>query len=601
MVKLRENIAKNDKWRVDALYKTTKDWQAEFDAHFGKNKESYFANLSKFQGKIGESPKTLKSFLELFSASERLTAKLYVYAHLTHDVDIANDEHKTALKKIENILNKFMQETCWFEPELLSLSDNILNEMVSSDELKDYHFFLEKIIRLKKHTLSPEQENIIALSFQALETSSKAFSAINDADFKFGTAEDSKGQEHEITHAKYAVYIRDQDPSLRQSAYKKYHGKYMDFENSLAELLNGNVQKNLFIARARNYASCLESALYPNNISPEIYHSLIEAVNDNLSSLHKYVNLRKKALGLKELHFYDMYVPLIEDVEINLSFDEACEVIIESCSILGPEYQNVLAKGLKEEKWVDRYENKNKRSGAYSSGCYDSYPYILMNYRGLIRDASTLAHEAGHSMHSKLSDKNQPYQYSQYPIFLAEVASTFNEALLNKTMMERVKSKKEKIFLINQQIEDIRATLFRQTLFAEFELFLYKLAENNIPIVPALLKEEYKKLNLKYYGPEIIIDDFIGIEWARIPHFYANFYVYQYATGISAALALNERVINGTDIERDQYLSFLKGGSGKYPLDLLKLAGVDMSKKEPITCAIQKFDRLVDELELALR
>ncbi|MFQ5729981.1 MAG: oligoendopeptidase F, partial [Waddliaceae bacterium] len=539
----------------------------------------------------------LKAAIEYLLSIERKIDKLYTYAHLRHDEDIAKDKYKIAYLQILDICHGFAQESAWFEPELLSLPDETIENFLSSPILQSYRFHLEKILRLKEHTLSAEKEELLALTGKALETPRKAFSAINDADFTFGKVKDRQGEEREITHASYGIFIRDHDRQLRQKAFKQYHMKYMGFENTLCELVSGQVQCHLVNAQARGYPSCMEAALFPNNIDAKVYHALIKAVNDNLHPLHRYMELRKKVLGIEELHLYDMYVPLTADIDIKIPYKEAEEVIIEAVEPLGPEYQNALKEGLQRERWVDRYENRNKRSGAYSSGCFDSIPYILMNYKELLRDVFTLAHEAGHSMHSLLSHQNQPFCYSKYPIFLAEVASTFNEDLLTRLLLKRAQKKEEKIFLINQKIEDIRATLFRQTLFAEFELLIHELAEKNIPLTPTHLKEEFRKLNTKYFGDLPVIDPEIDIEWARIPHFYYNFYVYQYATGISAAIALTERVVKGGKEERDSYLSFLKGGCSRYPVDLLQLAGVDMRKTEPVEQTIHTFNGLVDQLE----
>ncbi len=437
---------------------------------------------------------------------------------------------------------------------------------------------------------------LLALSGQALQGYHKAFGAINDADFEFGSIKNEKGEDLPLSHASYGLYMREQDRTLRKNAFDKMHGQYEKYENTLCELLGGVVQSHVFHSRARKYESCLDAALYPKNVDTAVYHSLIQAVNDNIGTLHKYIALREKIMGVGTLHLYDMYVPLTSEFDIKMSFDKASDLIIDSVAPLGSEYQDILAKGLKGDGWVDRYENKNKRSGAYSSGCYDSMPYILMNYKDVLRDVFTLAHEAGHSMHSFLSHKNQPYQYGDYPIFLAEVASTFNEELLMQEMLKRSQSTEEKIFLINMKIEDIRATLFRQTMFAEFELMIHTKAEKSEPLTPQVLKEEFYNLNRKYFGPDVDIDEIAKIEWARIPHFYYNFYVYQYATGISAALALSERVLNGGDAERNDYLNFLKSGCSRYPVETLKLAGVDMNTPEPVKSAIQKFDGLVDEL-----
>lgn len=599
MAKVRSEVALDDRWNVESLYPTLSSWQKDFKTAGEIDKSPHWPQLARYKGKLGKDAKTLKAALEtLFDISRKLS-KLYTYAHLRHDEDITDDTFKTAFTQISHLLHDFNLECAWFEPELLALPSLNLKKLMAAPVLKDYRFYLEKIIRLKKHTLSSDKEEIVAQSGKAMATSIKAFSAISDADFRFGTVFDSKGNGCELTHGSYALCIRSQDRTLRKNAFDLMHNKYLEFENTLSELLNGTVQSHLFNARVRHFDSCLQASLYPKNIDLDVYHSLISAVNDNIDVLHKYMRLREQVLNIGPLHLYDIYVPLTKDVEIKMTYEEAEQAVIESVAPLGADYQNILRKGLLKERWVDRYENKNKRSGAYSSGCYDSVPYILMNYKGLLRDVFTLAHEAGHSMHSYLSHKNQPYHYSDYPIFLAEVASTFNEDLLVRYLLKHAKTKEEKIFLINQQIEDIRGTLFRQTMFAEFELFIHEMAERNTPLTPKLLKEYASRLNAIYFGP-VVIDPLIEIEWARIPHFYYNFYVYQYATGISAALALSERVVNGGKKECEDYLAFLKGGSSQYPIEMLKKAGVDMRSSAPVEAAIGKFRGLVDELAVLL-
>lgn len=597
MAKQRVEVAQEDKWNVESLYKDFLSWSDSFKKELPEGKTPRWPELAAYRGKLSEGPETLKKALDLLFSIDRKISNLYTYAHLRFDEDITHNEHKTGFNQILGVAHDFQQEAAWIEPEILELPDQKINEYLKSPALAEYRFHLEKIVRVKKHMLPKEQEELLALSGKALQSTSKAFSAINDADFKFGKVKDSTGKEYELTHALYGIYTRSQDRLLRENTFKRMHGQFEEYENTLTELLNGAVQSHVFYAKAKKYDSCLDAALFPKNIDTKVYHSLIKAVHDRLGAHHRYIKLREKVLNVGPLHLYDMHVPLTKNLDIKMSYKEGEDAVIESVAALGPEYQNALRKGFKEHRWVDRYENQNKRSGAYSSGCYDSQPYILMNYKELLRDVFTLAHEAGHSMHSLLSHKNQPYQYGDYPIFLAEVASTFNEDLLTRHLLKNAKSKDEKIFLINQKIEDIRGTLFRQTMFAEFELMIHQFAEQNIPLTPKHLKEEYRKLNAKYFGPSVIIDEVADIEWARIPHFYYNFYVYQYATGISAALALADRVVNGGVEEREAYLNFLKSGCSKYPIDILQGAGVDMRTPQPVTAAINKFENLVEELE----
>lgn len=595
--KSRTEVEQEDKWNVEALYQTPKDWQDAFQKFDQSVDKPKFKEISNFKGKLNEDEKTFKKAFETILTLSRELTKLYTYAHLRHDEDITNEENKIMYSKISSLLHDFSEETSWFEPEILNLDETTLQKILNSELLKEYKFAIEKIVRIKKHTLPKEQEELLAIASKALQTPHKIFSAINDADFKFPSILDSKGEEKPLTHALYGLHLRSQDRILRENCFKTFHNKYSEFENTLTEVLDGEVQSHWFNAKARGYKSCLEASLFPKNIETDVYHSLIKAVNENLSVLHRYMSLRKKILNIGPLHIFDTQVPLTKDLDIKMSYKEAEDLVIESVSPLGSKYQNALKLGLKTRRWVDRYENRNKRSGAYSSGCFDSEPYILMNYKGILRDVFTLAHEAGHSMHSLLSHQNQPYHYSDYPIFLAEVASTFNEELLMQTLLQRLTKKEEQIFLINQKIEDIRATLFRQTAFAEFELFIHELAEKNIPMTPKILKDFYRNLNIKYFGDQIIIDPESDIEFARIPHFYYNFYVYQYATGISAALSLSDLVVQGGEKEREDYLSFLKAGSSKYPIDILKNAGVDMRSPKPVASAILKFGKLVDKLE----
>lgn len=596
LTKKRADVAPEDRWNVDTLYSSFAAWKKESDKATSSREKPFWPNLVAYQGRLGESAETLKSALDLVFDTSRKLSKIYTYAHLRHDEDIAHDSHKGSLKEALSLYHEFEEEASWVEPELISLPKETIDAYLNSPVLKDYKFHLEKIFRLKAHTLSSEGERLVALAEKALIAPHKAFSALNDADLKFGSVKDEKGEERQLSHALFSIYLHGQDRTLRKNAFTQMHKCYDAHANTLCELLNGQIQSHVFNTRARNYGSSLHAALFPKNIDRDVYHNLIETVGNEIGTLHRYLDKRKERLGVEELHLYDMYVPLVTDVDIKMSYKEAEEVVIESVAPLGADYQNALQAGLTKDRWVDRYENINKRSGAYSSGCYDSMPYILMNYKGLLRDVFTLAHEAGHSMHSYLSHQNQPYQYGDYPIFVAEVASTFNEELLHRLLIERCQSPEEKTYLINQRIEDIRATLFRQTMFAEFELMIHQFAETNMPLTPETLKKEYVALNKKYFGENVIIDEPIAIEWARIPHFYYNFYVYQYATGISAALALAERVLQGGDGEREDYLSFLKGGSSRYPLDLLRQAGVDMSSPEPIRAALARFDSLVTEL-----
>jgi len=596
MIPERADIPDENKWKVEEMYLSEDLWEKDLTLYSSKDS---FKPLLAHQGKLGENAEHLEETLNLLFDIDRVLEKLYTYAHLRFDEDLGNDSHKKAYSRIQSIYHEFQLASVWIEPELLSIKEEDFQKICQSEKLKKYHTFLHKISRMREHTLTEKEEALVALSAKALSTSQKTFSAFNNADMKFNKAVDSEGKEHELSQGLFSAYLKSTDRVLRKSAFENIHQAYLDHENTLAEVLGGQVQTHIFMARAKNYSSSLEAALYPHQIDLTVYTNLIDSVKRRKDVLHKYISLRKRLLGVDSLHLYDLYVPLVEEESFHMEYADAKDLILEAFQPLGEEYVATLAKGLGEQRWVDVYENKKKRSGAYSSGCYDSFPYILMNYNGTLNDVFTLAHEAGHSMHSFLSHKHQSFVDAQYPIFVAEVASTFNEQLLLQTLLKKAKSKREKAFLINHAIDGIRATLFRQTLFADFELKIHEWAEKGIPLTPTFLKEEYRKLNAEYYGEDLAVGEYADIEWARIPHFYYNFYVYQYATGISAALALVDGAVKDSG-KRARYLEFLSSGGSKFPIDLLKLAGVDMNTPAPVLSAIDHFEMLVDELALLL-
>jgi len=592
----RSEVAERDKWKVEALYPGLTAWQDEFEEVCRPKETPHWPELATYKGRLGEGAETLHKFFTLSFELDRKLSKLYTYAHMRYDEDLGNDLFKKAYGEIITFYHDFQQEVAFAEPEILALDHEVLDGYFKDDRLKEYHFHLEEVIRLKPHTLDGEQEELLAMASKSLGTSSLAYNAFNNADIKFPSIRDSRGNPLELTHGKYLLYMRSLDRTVRQQAFYSLYKVYSSFENTICELLSGHVQAHLFNAKARKFKGCLEASLFPNEIDTKVYTNLIETARDHLDVLHRYMGLRKKAMGLDAMHLYDLYVPIVKNVRFEFDYEDAEQLVIDSVAPLGEEYQAVLSKGLKLERWVDRFENLRKRSGAYSTGCYDSKPYILMNFNGQFHDLMTLAHEAGHSMHSHLSRENQPYQYSHYPIFLAEVASTFNEELMFEHLMKQDLTKGQKAFLINQKIEDIRSTFFRQIMFAEFELHIHRLAEEKIPLTPTLLKDYFYKLNVDYLGPEVEIDPEIDMEWGRIPHFYSNFYVYQYATGISAAHALFAKVKQEGASAKEKYLRFLSSGSSQYPLDLLKEAGVNMVEKQPIVSTIDHFSSLVEQL-----
>ena len=599
MNRTRAEVPKNEKWNVEALYSSVNDWKKELDSVKGQPGPVHWPQLKACEGHLKGSPESLARFFNDYFDLDRKLTKLATYAHMRLDEDLGNDEFKQNYGEISSLSHDFQLEYSWVEPELLSLTEKEFQHFVSQKALKPYRFYLEKMGRMRPHILSSELEAMMALSGKALETPYKAFGALNNADLTFNPAETSQGEKRELTNGTYLVYMRDPDRELRRSAFINLHRGYEAHANTLCELIQGQVQGHLFCARAKKFKDCREAALFPARIDPAVYDNLLKVIHQHLGSLHQYIHLRKELLGLDEIHPYDLYVPLVEETQMTMNFAESCQVVVDSVAPLGTAYQEALKKGLMEQGWVDPFENQRKRGGAYSDGCYDSLPYILMNFHGTLNDVLTLAHEAGHSMHSYLSRRNQTYVYADYPIFVAEVASTFNEQLLLKILKEKAKTKKDLAYLINYEIEAIRTTIFRQALFAEFELQIHALAEQGITLTPTLLKEMYIKLNRVYYGPELVLDGGIDIEWARIPHFYYDFYVYQYATGLSASLALFEKAVVSKDATA-RYLQFLSSGGSRYPLELLELAGVDLKSGDAIESAMRRFAQLVEELKKTL-
>ncbi|OHD17244.1 MAG: oligoendopeptidase F [Spirochaetes bacterium GWC1_27_15] len=587
----REEIKENDKWNVYAIFANDNLWEEEL-----KVLQEEIKKITQFKGKLKDSAKIIKDTVDFSISLDLKLGKVYTYAHMKHDEDSKNETYKNSYEKAYSLAISYDELSSWITPELIAIPDDLMNSYLNSDELKPYKFYFEKILRAKEHILSEKEEKILSMASKALSTAEDAFRSLNDADLKFGLI-DKDGSKQELTHSLYYIYLIDKDRKTRENAFKQYHNKFDEFPTTFASLLSGEMKSHSFNAKVRNFSSSLEASLFYKNVDTTVYTNLIDTVHKRIDSLHRYLSYRKKKMGLSDLHLYDVYVPFVKSPEIKMTYDEARDTLLDSVKILGEEYHSTLKKGLYEDGWVDKYENENKRSGAYSTGSYLTMPYILMNYNGTLSSARTLAHEAGHSMHSYFTHKYQPPIYGSYPIFLAEVASTFNEELFNHYQIEHSKDKEKIAYLINSRLEEIRTTLFRQTMFAEFELLIHKLVESDTPLTFQLLKKEYKKINEFYFGKEVVIDPEIEIEWARIPHFYYNYYVYQYATGISAAIALYQNVINGGQKEKDQYLGFLKAGNSKFPIDILKDAGVDMGTPKPIEKAIDYFDDLLKELE----
>lgn len=594
----RSEVPIQDQWNVASMYQDLAVWQKDYNSL--KNPASWEIFLS-MKGKLADSAASLKKALDQYFSISRHLDKIYTYAHLRHDEDVAQTDTKNAYEEAVNLYHKFKEKSAFLEPEILKMDAKTFETMLEDPLLKDYKIYLRDVYRMKPHTLSEDKEELLSMASKALSGGSKVFGAFLNADSKFGVIKDKNGHEYELTLGSYNTYLRSQDRVLRKNAFDGMHKQFLKYENSLCEMLSAQIEAAVFSARSRHYKSSLEAALYPNQIDTKVYRNLIDAVKKKASSLQRYALMRKKMMGLDQLEPYDLYVPLVGDVKMDISYQDAEKKVLEAAKFLGETYHQKLSDGLLKQGWVDRYENLRKRSGAYSSGCYDSYPFILMNYNNTLSDAKTLCHEAGHSMHSLLSHENQPYQYSNYSIFVAEVASTFQEEVMFRDLINKTNDKKVKAYLLNQMIEDIRATLFRQTMFAEFELKLHEYIEAGKPLTPELLKKEYKQLYHDYYGDHLALGEEISIEWSRIPHFYYNFYVYQYATGISAAIALVNRCEKLGDGAKADYLGFLKSGSSDYPINILKKAGVDMEQQEPIFSAIEYFDHLIEEFEKAMK
>jgi len=589
----RSEVQPEGLWNVEALYPSAEEWNKDFNSC---SKDKTWEELQAFRGRLEESAATVLKATKLYLDLEQRVGKIYIYASLRRDEDLGDSERTDRFQRAASLEHRLSQETAFLAPELLELSEEKLRQLLQDPSLAPYKFYLEKIVRLKKHTLGSAEEKLLAAAALPLDAASRAFGSFNNADLHFPDTIDAVGKPHPLTHGTYQTYMESHDRTLRKNSFQTMLTSYAAWENTLAELIHGEMQKHLFFAKARNFSSCLDAALFPHAIDPAVYRQLIATTRKNLPTLHAYFALRKKIMKLDELHLYDLRVPLIQHAW-PFDFDAAAHLTLDAVAPLGKPYQETLRQGLLANRWVDRYETPRKRSGAYSSGRYGTFPYILLNYQGRFSDMKTLAHEAGHSMHSYLSWKTQAYHDASYPIFLAEVASTFHEELVQRLLLERAKTREEKIFLLTQKIEDIRNTFVRQVMFAEFELAMHTAVENSIPLTHAYLKSTYLELNRDYFGSPITLDPEIAMEWARIPHFYYNFYVYQYATGIAAAHALVDTVLaNGPEA----YLRFLSSGGSKFPLDTLKLAGVDMTTSAPIEATFKQLGLLTSELEKLL-
>ena len=595
-VPTRSEVPDSDKWDLSHLFIDASKWQEDF-AWLQRT----YPKFQEWKGKVGESAQTLAAVLEFEKSVELKMERVYHYASLQLAEDSTNNEYLLRVGQVQNLLTKIGEAAAFVVPEILAIDDEKFARFVADSALKDWRIKLQKIRRMKPHVLSEAEERILALGNVALSGYDDTFSQLTDVDMKFGVLVEETGRERPLTQSSFSSFLVKRDPALRKRAFHQFYAEFRDHEYTLAASLAYSVKADVFHARARHYSSALEAALFPDDVPIAVYDGLIDSVRRNLQPLFRYFDLRRRVLGLHELHHYDTYVPLVPEIETRFTFDDAVEMVIRALAPLGKQYVDVLAQGLRAKRWCDRYESKGKRSGAFSSGSYGAPPYILMNYKqDVFADVYTLAHEAGHSMHSWFSQKSQLFQDYEYPIFLAEVASTFNEELLTYHLLETTSDPKMRAYIINRQIDDLRGTLFRQTMFAEFEKIIHAVEESGDALTLASFKSEYHKLLETYFAENFVIDPELDLECLRIPHFYHAFYVYKYATGISAAVALSQRVLSRESGSVDAYLNFLRSGGSKFPLETLKTAGVDMSTSEPIESTLRLFESRLKELESLL-
>ncbi|MHC4403724.1 MAG: oligoendopeptidase F [Planctomycetota bacterium] len=588
----RSQVKPADCWDLSSLFPSDEAWEKAFARW-----EKQIAGYEQFQGKLGQGAAALAACLKFDVDFDRLAERLGTYAFLKTSEDTADSRCQAMYGRFISAASRASQAASYIRPEILAVPAGKLRKVIADKRLGAYRLMLERLVRYKPHTLSKKEEKLLAMQTEMARAVSHTFEQLNDADMKFGTVKDGKGEWVELSHATYSRLLHSPKRSVRKTAFHKYYQVYADHQNTLAATLAGSIHRDVYYARARNHPSALEAALFADRMPVSVVESLIASVHRNLPALYRYYDVRRRKMRLREIHHYDTYVPILSELESRHSWRQAVKLVMAALEPLGSDYCGTLQRGL-EGRWCDRYENRGKRSGAFSAGGYDGDPYILMNYQPEVLDhVFTLAHEAGHSMHTHYSAKHQPYQYYDYVIFVAEVASTFNEELLTRHLLDRARDDRRRAYLINRQIDAVRATIFRQTMFAEFEKITHETAESGEPLTVDRFKSVYRELLERYFGPDFSLDDQLELECFRIPHFYRAFYVYKYATGMSAAVALADRVTGGGSRELDDYLGFLEGGCSKDPLDLLRDAGVDMEKPHAVDTALEHFGRLVDELD----
>lgn len=587
----RSEISDEYKWSVKDLYSSDELWNNDYEKALKSTQEK-----SSFEGCVMDSADTLADALSESEKDDYITERLYVYAFMRYYEDTSDGTYQQMSGKAQMLAVKMSEKYSFLVPEIMVADDDKVARFLDSDKIKPYRHLLCDMLAKKEHTCSQKEEKLLAMASQMADSPSDIFSKFNNADVKFGKVHDEHGDEKELTSAGFSVFMESRDRNVRKEAFYALYRQYKSYINTLAASYYGNVKQAVFFANARNYESTLQMYLSGSFIPESVYTNLIDTVNNNLDKMHDYVSLRKKTLGVDELHFYDIYAPLTSDYTVNVSYENAKETVLDALKILGDDYVSQVKKGY-ESGWVDVYENDGKRSGAFSWGAYGTHPYIFLNYTETLNDIFTLIHETGHAMHTYYSNETQPYTYAGYKIFVAEVASTCNEVILIDYLLKHSRSDEEKKYLYGHYLEQFKGTLFRQTMFAEFEMITHRMAQDGEVLNAESLCGTYKKLNEKYFGKDMVIDEEIAYEWARIPHFYTPFYVYQYATGFSAAVAIATKIINGDREVLHGYREFLKGGSSMHPIELLSLCKIDMSKPDVIQDALNVFGSLIEDFK----
>lgn len=588
----RPEISDQYKWRLEDIYASDMLWEKDF-----QQIQKLAGEVEAYRGRLGQSAQMLLEALRTQERLEELNEKVYTYARMRRDENNANPVYQSLTDRADGLNTRVQTALSFYVPEILAIPpETVVRYLQEEQDLAQYRFALEELLRQKEHVLSAVEEQILAQAGEMAQAPSNIFKMINNADMTFPSIRNEEGKEVVLTHGSFIRFMESGDRRVRGEAFSSLYGAYRKQKNTIAATLSSSVKKDVFYARVRKFPSALQASLFSDNILPEVYGNLIQTVRRNLGAMHRYVNLRKKLLGVSELHMYDLYTPIVKNVKWDIPYPQAVEMVKKGLSPLGRDYGEIAARAF-ESGWVDVYENQGKTSGAYSWGPYGTHPYILMNYQDTLNNVFTLAHEMGHAMHSYHSYREQPYTYAHYKIFTAEVASTVNESLMMDYLLKDVSERDKKIYLLNYYLEQFRGTVFRQTMFAEFEKIIHEKAEAGEALTGELLCGVYRQLNIDYYGPGIVVDEEIDLEWARIPHFYTAFYVYKYATGFSAATALTRRILTEGEPAVAHYLSFLKKGGSDYPLNLLRSAGVDMATPHPVQEGLDVFAQLLEQIE----